>query len=332
MIKYCILGGGGGFGITTSFYLLDNAGEVIGIGRNPLRPEPFSLNIEKQTRYTYKPFHIYYEQDLLLEFLDEKKPDIIINFAAQGESAASWKHSWRYFETNCVALTKLVEELSKRNWLKHFIHMSTPEVYGSLDDEVNENAPTTPTSPYAASKLAFDNYLLSTNIIPFTILRPCNCYNPGQLLHRLIPKTIWCGLTGRKLPLHGGGKTKRSYMHTRDLARAIHLVAKAALTQENIMANITKIYNVSTDELVSVEDIVEFCSYALKIDVEDLVEVAEERTGIDKCYWLDSRAIREDLGWRPRINLTEGLDRMVKWGETYIDQIRDLDPNYVMRG
>jgi hypothetical protein len=90
--------------------------KVIGVGRNFLRENPFSLNITSNNNYQYYSRHIYHEQDLLLEMLDLEKPEIIINFAAQGEGAVSWKHSWRFFETNSVALSKLCEQLSTRKW------------------------------------------------------------------------------------------------------------------------------------------------------------------------------------------------------------------------
>ncbi len=262
---YAILGGGGAFGIHTAMYLLEHANpkKVMGIGRNPLRPEPFSLNIEDDFRYEYRPFHIYHEQDLLLEFLDKEQPDVIINYAAQGEGAVSWQNSWRFFETNAVALSKLVEELLKRDWYGynedfHFIQIGTSEMYGSVDHPVTEDEPIKPTSPYAASKVAFDMFLQSYSKqldFPMTILRPSNCYCPGQLLHRIIPKAIWCGLTGRKLPLHGGGKAEKSYMHVRDLARAIHLVSKQPSKGE--------VYNVGPGNPISIRTVVEMCAEAL---------------------------------------------------------------------
>ena len=100
MKKYCILGGGGSFGLYAAFYLLENVNpkKVIGIGRNFLREEPFSLNITNNSKYEYHAKHIYHEQDLLLEFLDKEQPEVIINFAAQGEGAVSWKHSWRFLK------------------------------------------------------------------------------------------------------------------------------------------------------------------------------------------------------------------------------------------
>ena len=115
---YCILGGGGSFGIHTAMYLLDHASpkKVIGIGRNPLRGSAFSLDIDKRDGYEYYARHLTYELDLLLEVLDREKPDVIINYAAQGEGAVSWKHSWRFFETNSMGLARLTEELMKRDW------------------------------------------------------------------------------------------------------------------------------------------------------------------------------------------------------------------------
>jgi dTDP-glucose 4,6-dehydratase len=86
---YCILGGGGSFGIHTALYLLKHANpkKVIGVGRNPLRSSAFSLDVDKLEGYEYHARHITYELDLLLEMLDREKPEVIINYAAQGEGA-----------------------------------------------------------------------------------------------------------------------------------------------------------------------------------------------------------------------------------------------------
>ena len=326
---YVILGGGGAFGIHTAFYLLDHAQpkKVIGIGRNPLRPEPFSLGIAQREGYQYHACHATYELELLLEILDHERPEIIINFAAQGEGAVSWKHSWRFFETNSMALSRLAEELTRRDWLERFIQIGTSEMYGSVSSPAGEDAPIRPTSPYAASKVAFDLYLESmwkVQKFPMNILRPSNAYCPGQLLHRVIPRAIWCGLTGRKLPLHGGGGAEKSYIHARDLARAIHLVAQGA--------PLGKIYNVGPLRPTRIRDVVLHCADALGRKFEDICELADERPGQDSCYWLDSSAIRKDLGWTPEIDWKEGLDKMVAWGWHYLDQTRNIIPDYVFRG
>ncbi len=325
---YAILGGGGSFGIHAALYLLDHANpkKVVGIGRNPLRPEPFSLKIEKRANYAYHARHVTYELDLLLELLDREKPEVIVNFAAQGEGAVSWKHSWRFFETNAMALARLAEELMKRPWLERFIQIGTSEMYGSADHPVKEDEPIKPSSPYAASKVAFDMYLVSVHRFlkfPMNILRPCNAYCPGQLLHRVIPKAVWCGLKGEKLPLHGGGRAEKSYIHARDLGRAIHLVAERA--------PIGTIYNVGAAEPTSIREVVERVARALDVPFDRLCEVTADRLGQDSRYWLDSSAIRRDVGWEPRIGWDEGLAEMVAWGRRYWDEIKDWPTDYVLR-
>lgn len=329
MKTYVILGGGGSFGIHTAFYLLRNANprKVVGIGRNTLRPEPFSLGIERERDYEYHAYHITYELDLLLELLDKLKPEIIVNYAAQGEGAVSWKNSWRFFETNSMALARLCEELSKRDWLERFIQIGTSEMYGSVTHATNEDEPIKPTSPYAASKVAFDMYLVSVHKFlkfPMNIIRPSNAYCPGQLLHRVIPKAVICGLTGRKLPLQGGGRAEKSYIHARDLARAIHLVAEKA--------PLGAIYNAGPAEPTSIRRVVELTAEALGMPFDQLCEVTADRLGQDSRYWLDSSKIKRDLGWEPQITWQNGLAEMAEWGNRYIDYLRTVSMDYTMRG
>jgi dTDP-glucose 4,6-dehydratase len=325
---YAILGGGGSFGIHAAFYLLDHANpkKVIGIGRNPLRPGAFSLGIDKRPGYEYHARHVTYELDLLLELLDREKPEVIVNFAAQGEGAVSWKHSWRFFETNSMALARLAEELMKRDWLERFIQIGTSEMYGSVDHAAREDEPIKPSSPYAASKVAFDMYLVSVHRylkFPMNVIRPSNAYCPGQLLHRVIPKVIWCGLTGNKLPLHGGGKAEKSYIHARDLGEAIHLVAEKA--------PLGAIYNAGPAKPTSIREVVERTAAAMGIPFEKIAEVSPDRLGQDSRYWLDSTAIKQAVGWEARTGWDEGLADMVAWGRKYADQIRDWPTDYVLR-
>ena len=329
MKKYVVLGGGGSFGIHTSLYLLENAKpkKVIGIGRNLLRPEPFYLNIEKQPRYEYHARHLTYELDLLLELLDREKPEIIINYAAQGEGAVSWENSWRFFETNAVGLTHLVEELGKRKYVERFIQIGTSELYGSVKHAAKESDPIQPTSPYAASKAAFDLYLISVQKFlkfPMNIIRPSNAYCPGQLLHRVIPKTVVCALKGERLPLHGGGKAEKSFIHARDLARAIYLVSKKA--------PLGKIYNVGPKKPTSIKKVVQLTAQALGLPFNKICKVTGDRLGQDSRYWLDSSEIKKDVGWEAEIGWEEGLKEMVDWGEKYFDQLKDWPTSYTMRG
>lgn len=267
-----------------------------------------------------------YELDLLMELLDREKPQVIINFAAQGEGATSLKHSWRYFETNCVALVKLTEQLQSRDYLERFIQIGTSELYGSVEHAAKEDEPIKPTSPYAASKAAFDMHLMSVHRFlkfPMNIIRPSNAYGPGQQLHRVIPKTVICGLTGRKLPLHGGGRAEKSYIHNRDLGRAIHMVAEKA--------PLGAVYNAGSKEPTSIRRVVEHVADALKMPFDQLCEVTGDRQHQDSRYWLDSSAIKRDVGWEPQISWEEGMREMVDWGRKYLPQLKTLPTDFVMR-
>ncbi|WP_374631497.1 GDP-mannose 4,6-dehydratase [Ferrovibrio sp.] len=327
--KYVVLGGGGSFGLHCSQYLLDHAdpAKVIAVGRNLPKLDCFTLGVgDNDPRYSYHSIHINYELDLLMELLDREKPEIIVNFAAQGEGAASWRKSWRFFETNCVALAKLVEELGQRDYLERFIHIGTSELYGSLDAPAKEDEPIKPSSPYAASKAAFDMHLMSINRFmkfPMNIIRPSNAYGPGQQLHRIIPKAVICGLTGQRLPLHGGGRAEKSYIHNRDLARAILMVTEKA--------PLGTVYNCGPLNPTSIREVVERTAVALGIPFEQLCEVSGDRLGQDARYWLDSSAIKRDVGWEPSIDWDQGMAEMVAWGKKHIDTLRKLPLDFVLR-
>jgi dTDP-glucose 4,6-dehydratase len=326
--RYAILGGGGSFGIHTALYLLDHADPelVVGIGRNPLRSEAFTLGIQHKPRYRYRALHVTYELDLLLEYLDELKPQVIVNYAAQGEGAVSWKHSWRFFETNSMALARLAEELETRPWLERFIQIGTSELYGSVDRPAREDDPIRPSSPYAASKAAFDLHLMAVakqKQFPMNIIRPSNAYGPGQLLHRVIPRAVLCGLIDEKLPLHGGGRAEKSYLHARDLGRAVHLVAESA--------PLGTVYNCGPEAPISIRALVERTAVALGMPFEQLCTVTDDRLGQDARYWLDSSAIKQDVGWKAEIDLDTGLREMVDWGRRYLGEIRDVPVDYVLR-
>jgi dTDP-glucose 4,6-dehydratase len=327
--RYAVLGGGGSFGIHTSKYLLDQGDteRVVAIGRNPPKPEPFTLNVGKgDKRYSYHAYHVTHELDLLLELLDREKPHVIVNYAAQGEGAVSFKHSWRFFETNSMALARLVEELMERDYLERFIQIGTSELYGSVDHAASEDTPIRPSSPYAASKAAFDLHLLSVHKVlkfPMNIIRPSNAYCPGQLLHRVVPKAVVCGLFGRRLPLQGGGRAEKSYIHARDLARAIHLVAQGG--------PLGTVYNAGPREPISIRRLVEVVAETMGVPFDQLCEVVADRPGQDARYWLDSSAIKRDVGWEPQIGIEEGIREMVDWGRRYKDQLDAWPTDYTLR-
>lgn len=317
-MKYVILGGGGVFGNWLAKHLLDNekAERVIAIGRNPRADEPYSLGVgDGDQRYSYEQIHVTFEQDRLIELFDAEKPDVVVNFAALAY-ATSWNKSSKYYATNVMALVEMCEQLKKRDYLNRFIQIGTSELYGPVWRPANELSALNPTSPYAVSKLCADLHLKTLfdgEAFRMNIIRPSNCYAPGQLLYRIIPRAVWCALTGNKLPLQGGGQARKSFMHADDLARAIVLVV------EN--GQIGETYNVGPENPVTIRTLAAKVSQYAGVPYDNLVEVKPARANEDGQYWLNSDKIKE-IGWLPKIELNKGIDDMVVWGRRYLNQLK----------
>lgn len=328
MSKFVLLGGAGVFAVHTAKYLLEqsDAELVISVGRNIERGAHYTLDVGKgDSRYQYHQIHMVYEQDRLFELFKKEKPDFVINFAALAY-ATSWDKSHRYYETNLVALAKICEYLSSKNYLKKFVQIGTSELYGSVDHPVDERGELRPTSPYAVSKLAADmhlNTLWTAQKFPMNIIRPSNAYGPGQQVWRIIPRAILCGLLEQKLPLHGGGVVEKSYLHAADLARAIYLIATNGSPG--------KIYNAGPEKPVKIRKLVEIISAELNCTVDQLCKITPARKSEDQKYWLDSTLIKRELGWYPEIELQVGIKEMVEWGRQYIDEIRNEQTEFVLR-
>jgi dTDP-glucose 4,6-dehydratase len=328
MKSYVLLGGAGVFAVHTAKYLLEQSHveRVVCVGRNPRNLPAFTLDIGKgDPRYRYEQIHMVLEQDRLFELMDEEKPDVVINYAALAY-ATSWEKSFRYYETNVVAVAKICEDLMKRDYLKRFLQIGTSELYGSNDEPVPESWPLDPTSPYAVSKMAADLHLetlWAVKQFPMNIIRPSNAYGPGQYLYRILPRAVLSGLAGQKFPLHGGGSVRKSYIHARDLARAIYLIC------EN--APFGKTYNAGAEEPCSMRYLVELVAEELGIPFEEFAEVTPGRVGEDAQYWLDSSLIKKDLGWEPEIDLRAGVRDMIEWGRRYLPQIQEAATEFTLR-
>lgn len=322
-MKVAVLGAGGCFALNYVRHALSKGHEVIGFGRSALRGPAFTLG----TEFPYRVMQVGPDNELIVAALRAFGPDWIINFCAQGEGAASFEPThWRYFfATNAAALADLSARLVRLPGLRRFIEIGTSEIYGSVQGPVDEDAPIRPTSPYAASKVAFDLHLQAigrAGLFPTSIIRPSNCYTPGQQLHRVIPRATLAALTGVKLPLHGGGLAQKSYLHADDLSRAVELVAQHG---ENGLA-----YNCGPERPIAIRALVDAVADACRIPWGNLSEPAPERTGQDGCYWLDSSRLRA-LGWAPQVELADGLGQMRDWVLEHIDELQRTPLEYRMR-
>ena len=283
--------------------------DCFGIGRGPVKPAPFFLAPDG---YRYYRAHIGKQNALVFKILDLEKADILINFCAQGEGAASFgAAAWMFYQTNCTYLARFIETIRKRDYLQRFIHIGTSELYGSTDTPAAEDAPIRASSPYAISKAAFDQHLQVMHRVhgfPMNIVRPSNCVTAGMQLHRIVPRATICAVYGQKLKLQGGGAAKKSFLDTEDLAKGLLTVIDKG--------TIGNTYNCGPMQPTAIRDIVAMVGETTGVPWGDFVNEAPARTGEDSTYFLDSSKLRA-LGWQPAVPLDAMVKRVVNWARAY---------------
>ena len=225
--------------------------------------------------------------------------------------------------TNAVSAVKLHDGLRKFEFLKRYVHVTTPEVYGSCSGFVDESFPFNPSTPYAVSRAAGDMSLRTFHTsydFPVVSTRAANVYGPGQQLYRIIPRTILFILLGRKLQLHGGGVSTRSFIHIRDVANATWRLMREGRNGET--------YHISTNDVISIRALVERICEKLGVPFAEHVEVVGERLGKDAAYHLSSAKLREELGWQDTIGLEQGLDECIAWVRGNFDALKHQPHDY----
>lgn len=294
--------------------------EVTGISRSAEKKAIFLPYKKRDTsRYHFYQVDLNKNLDEMIELFDREKPDVIVNFAAQSEVGPSWENPEQWFKTNCIGIANLTYKLKDREYLNRYIHISSPEVYGTCEGRVLESAPYNPSTPYAASKAAGDLFLfvLVKNFnFPLTMMRSTNVYGPHQQLFKIIPKSIIYMKMGKKLQLHGGGTAIKSFIHIRDVCEGIYRAIEKGRVGE--------IYHLSPDSGYSVRSIVEMIAGKMGLAFDEVTESVGERLGQDAKYVIDSTKARNELSWKPHISIDEGLDEVIEWinhdWETIIQQ------------
>lgn len=219
--------------------------------------------------------------------------DYVVNFASKSLVAESWENPEEWVEANALNFSGVIDALRLME-IKRFIHVSTPEVYGSTPNWVDESyTDWKPSTPYAVSRAAGDMMLKAYHRaygFPAIITRTANIYGAGQQDYRLIPKAIHYKRRGKAFPLEGGGMSRRSFIHVKDACEALYLLCTEGLTGET--------YHISTREWHYIHDVVKMIGCSTR-EVED-------RLGKDEAYLLDSSKVRE-LGWSDSVELEEGI-------------------------
>lgn len=305
-------------------FALQQGAKVIGTSRSE---EPIAAMLPYKWRdhgnFAFHELDLNKDLDGIKAILHSVKPKHVVNFAAQSMVGESWKTPEDWFMTNVVSTVKLHDALRKCDFLERYVHVSTPEVYGSCSGFVDENFPFNPSTPYAVSRAAADMSLRTFRAaydFPVVTTRAANVYGPGQQLYRIIPRTILFILLGRKLQLHGGGVSTRSFIHMSDVSDATWRIM--------LKGNNGATYHISTSEVVSIKELVERICRKLHVNFDDHVEVVGERMGKDSAYHLDSTKLRTELGWSDNVTLDAGLDECIAWVRKNFEALKASSYDY----
>lgn len=305
--------------------LEDDRNQVIGFSRSPEKSALYLPYKHKDhSRFKFHQLDLNKHIEQIIEVLDAFQPEYIINFAAQSEVGPSWEYPEHWFETNVVSLAKLMKELKGKDYIQRYVHISSPEVYGTCTGRVTESASLNPSTPYAASKAAADLFL-STLVknyrFPLITIRSTNVYGAHQQLFKIIPRTVIYLKMGRQIELHGGGRAVKSYIHIRDVSRGELMAMKRGIPGTT--------YHLSPPTAYEVCEIVQKICKLMKYSFEDSTLAVGDRLGQDAAYVIDSTRAREELGWQSSILLEEGIKGVIAWIEQWWPEIQKEALYYV---
>ncbi len=336
-MKNMLVTGGSGF-IGTNFirYLLeesDFSGRVINVDKLTYAGNPENLvDIEDRypDRYIFKKVDICDRQALDNIFVDYQI-DTIGHFAAESHVDRSIVRPDSFIQTNVIGTFNLLELARKyQDQLQLFHHISTDEVFGSLDENgyFTETTCYRPNSPYSASKASSDHLVRAyykTYQIPITISNCSNNYGPYQFPEKLIPLMILNAKERKPLPVYGDGSNVRDWLYVIDHCRAIWLIMQQGKRGET--------YNIGgASEMKNIDVVKIICDHLDKIVAQsdapsrrELITFVKDRPGHDWRYAIDFSKLQSELGWSPQESFESGIEKTIRWylqHQEWVDRVR----------
>ena len=329
MQNILVTGGAGFIGSNFVRYLLESAPDVHLVNLDALT---YAGSLENLQGLPSPERHTFVQGDIcdratVDEILHRHRIEVVVHFAAESHVDRSILGPSAFIQTNIVGTFTLLEAVrnywGSQNILSpnqvRFHHISTDEVYGSLEPQeaaFSESNPYRPNSPYAASKASSDHLVRAythTYELPTTITNCTNNYGPYQFPEKLIPLMILNALAGRPLPVYGDGGQIRDWLYVEDHCRAIWEVVRRGVPGQ--------IYNIGGNNQPTNLQIVRRLCAILDAAVpnspntphEALIQFVPDRPGHDRRYAMDITKIQEELGWEPAYTLETGLEKTVNW-------------------
>ena len=326
MNKLLVIGSNSFSGANFIDMALTKGYEVFGVSRSQQTNKVMLPHLKNKNNSKFRFNQICLNRDFekLKSLILEEKFPYIVNFAAQSMVGQSWNIPEDWMNTNVVAISKLANFLRTQRTLKKYIHVTTPEVYGSTNGWVKENHNYNPSTPYAVSRAASDMIfrIYSKEFsLPTVFTRAANVFGPCQQLYRIIPVSIYNILTKNKIKLDGGGLSTRSFIYMDDVSEATLILLNHGSSGET--------YHISTSRIISIRNLVEIICDELSVEFDKFVELGDERVGKDNTYQLDSSKIRKELNWEDKTELEEGIRQTIRWMKKNLASLKNIERKYI---
>jgi len=310
-MKLLVTGGAGFIGANFILYWLKNHPEDEIVNFDSLT---YAGNLENLKSIEGNKNHSFIKGDITdPKAVDQvmKGIDKVVHFAAETHVDRSITGPAIFIMTNVVG-TQVLLDSALKNKVKHFHHISTDEVYGSLElgskEKFSETTKFKPNSPYSASKAGSDHLVRAyhqTYGLPITITNCSNNYGPYQFPEKLIPLTITNLLEGKKVPIYGDGKNVRDWLYTDDHCKAVDLtLEKGKVGQTYCIGGMAD--DISNLELV--QKIIKIMNKSA-----DSIEFVKDRPGHDRRYAVDWSKAKQELGYQPEHDLDTYLKKTIDW-------------------
>ncbi len=330
--KILVCGGAGFIGSNFVYYLLEKYpyDEVVVYDKLT-----YAGNLENLSHARNNPRYSFYKGDIadftsLEKVVKDESVDYIVNFAAETHVTRSlMRGADEFLRSNILGVHSLLEVLRSCSFVKRMVHISTDEVYGTLeigeDRSFFETDPFEPNVPYSAAKAGGDLLTRAwrhSYDVPVITTHCTNNYGAFQHPEKLIPNSLFRALMDKPITIHGKGQHIRDWLYVGDHCRAIDMILREGKDGE--------VYNIAAQEE---HNVLEVARALLRLlgKSEDLITFVDDRPGNDLRYSLNTKKIENELGWKPSVPFEDGIKATIKWYENnmkWIESILEKDKEF----
>lgn len=344
MRTYLVTGGAGFIGSNFIHYMFDKYGDdirIINVDKLTYAGNLENLkDVEDRKNYTFVRADIT-DAAAIEQIFTKNDIDVVVHFAAESHVDRSIRNPEVFVKTNVLGTLVMLNN-AKASWEKadgtypegkKFLHVSTDEVYGSLEEDGGyfyETTPYAPHSPYSASKASSDMLVkayMDTYKFPANITNCSNNYGPYQFPEKLIPLIINNALNGKKLPVYGDGKNVRDWLYVMDHAKAIDMVInKGKLFETYNVGGHNEKQNIEIIKIIieTLREMLPDSDPRKAAITEDLITYVEDRKGHDRRYAIAPDKIRKEIGWEPETMFKDGIKLTIKWYFEHEDWMKNV--------